>query len=139
MSRCKCISSNSTPSWCPARLICIDKGLILHNGEPTQLRLHVVEMDQWESAGNDLHYVTLSHFWGLHHEHQLKLTLKNIDSLRRSIPLQDLPRTFLDAIEFASLMPEVGYVWIDSLCIKQGSEGMEDWLVQSSTMDRVYG
>ncbi|KAJ4339842.1 hypothetical protein N0V95_007679 [Ascochyta clinopodiicola] len=58
--------------------------------------------------------------------------------MKDGIKLSDLPKTFQEAITFAARLPQVGYIWIDSLCIKQGPEEQEDWLKQSASMDRVY-
>ncbi|KAF3003761.1 hypothetical protein E8E13_009886 [Curvularia kusanoi] len=67
-----------------------------------------------------------------------KLTSKNIGRMKEGIQLRHLPRTFQHAIEFAARLPDVGYIWIDSLCIKQGPEEISDWLRQSASMDQVY-
>ncbi|KAF1362991.1 heterokaryon incompatibility, partial [Lizonia empirigonia] len=79
-------------------------------------------------------YVTLSDCWGGTVSHQL--TRDNYSEFTRGIPVRDLPRTFQDAVYVAASMEQVGYLWIDSLCIIQYDE--QDWLVQSATMDRVY-
>jgi hypothetical protein len=81
-------------------------------------------------------YVTLSHCWGdkVNDHHRLKRT--NYDEFRKAIPVGNLPKTFRDAIYFAAKLKNVGYIWIDSLCIIQGDD--EDWLHQSADMDRVY-
>lgn len=79
-----------------------------------------------------------SHCWGSDVHKQLRLNSSNLDEFKKGIRLNTLPRTFRDAIEFAARLPRVGYIWIDSLCIKQGPEEGEDWLKQSATMDRVY-
>jgi hypothetical protein len=52
-----------------------------------------------------------------------------------SVPLQDLSPTFRDAILFTRQVG-IRYIWIDSLCILQDSP--EDWLTESSVMNRVY-
>ncbi|KAF2794774.1 hypothetical protein K505DRAFT_226052, partial [Melanomma pulvis-pyrius CBS 109.77] len=83
-------------------------------------------------------YVTLSHCWGTKANSQLKLTSANIDSFKEGIKMSSLPKTFREAIEFASRLPQVGYIWIDSLCIKQGFQDRDDWLIQSARMDKVY-
>jgi hypothetical protein len=80
----------------------------------------------------------VSHCWGSDLHKQLRLDSKNITDFKNGIRLKDLPRTFREAVEYAARLPRVGYIWIDSLCIKQGPEEVEDWLKQSATMDRVY-
>lgn len=79
-------------------------------------------------------YVTLSHCWGEHRP--LVLSEMNIDDLKHGIKMGDLPTTYRQAIQFASQMEDVGWIWIDSLCIIQGDE--TDWTHESSDMQRVY-
>ncbi|KAF2679089.1 HET-domain-containing protein [Lentithecium fluviatile CBS 122367] len=68
------------------------------------------------------------------------------DSLRANQPrfwifaaqgfnLQDLPKTFRDAIEIAG-WANVRYIWIDSCCIIQGSKS--DWEKEAKMMEKVY-
>ncbi|KAI8939937.1 hypothetical protein NX059_003663 [Plenodomus lindquistii] len=59
-----------------------------------------------------------------------------METYRNGVDIEGLPQTFQDAMMFAAKLPEVGYIWIDSLCIVQGDE--TDWLGQSATMDKVY-
>ncbi|ETS77674.1 hypothetical protein PFICI_09736 [Pestalotiopsis fici W106-1] len=87
------------------------------------------------SLRND-RYVTLSHCWGPPQHHGPKLTSKNIADFEAGIEIRKLPKTFRDAIRFAARLPQVGFIWIDSLCIKQGEE--EDWLTESALMNQVY-
>ncbi|KAH6875259.1 heterokaryon incompatibility protein-domain-containing protein [Alternaria rosae] len=99
----------------------------------------LVEKCDWESEKPTeyVQYVTLSHCWGkLPEAQQTKLCSANIEEFKRGIKLEDLPKTFSQAMQFAARLPEVGYIWIDSLCIKQGDK--EDWLAQSAHMGRIY-
>ncbi|EUC34415.1 hypothetical protein COCCADRAFT_62087, partial [Bipolaris zeicola 26-R-13] len=85
------------------------------------------------------YYVTLSHCWGKvpSPKHlEARLTSENIEQRKLGMELDELPKTFQQAIQFAARLPNVGYIWIDTLCIKQGDE--EDWLHQSARMDQVY-
>ncbi|KAJ3548776.1 hypothetical protein NM208_g850 [Fusarium decemcellulare] len=74
-------------------------------------------------------YLTLSHCWG------------NADIKKRTtegdfdIPLEQLPRTFQDAITVTRRLG-FAYLWIDSLCIIQGDEA--DWENESANMASVY-
>ncbi|KAF1849039.1 HET-domain-containing protein [Cucurbitaria berberidis CBS 394.84] len=79
-------------------------------------------------------YSTLSHRWG--DENFLKLTEENQNSLLSMIPLQELPKTFRDAIHISRRLG-LEYLWIDSLCIIQGNT--EDWRREASLMSSVYG
>jgi hypothetical protein len=96
---------------------------------------------------NDTRYVTLSHCWGAPTQDFLKLTPQNEKTLKEDgIEMRRFPKTFREAILFASRLDNVGYIWIDSLCImqKSSSPGVDeqasenDWLEQSRTMDKVY-
>jgi hypothetical protein len=82
-------------------------------------------------------YVTLSHCWGKLGA-PFCLNAKNLDIFQNiGIPLKELPRTFLDAIDFARrLSSNINYIWIDSLCIIQGD--LDDWLLESTQMYKVY-
>lgn len=84
----------------------------------------------------DTDYLTLSHCWG--DIPFFTLREQNLEQLRQSIPIFELPQVFQDAI---LITHELGfsYIWIDSLCIIQNSDGASDWLRESPTMDRVYG
>jgi len=110
---------------------------------PHSQYLHVPHKDNYR-------YVTLSHCWGKPKSvlGQLKLTSKTEESFKKDgIELRELPKTYRDALLFACRLDKVGYMWIDSLCIKQrmsdsatkkqgGAE--EDWLEQSRVMDKIY-
>ncbi|KAJ0123870.1 hypothetical protein J7T55_012341 [Diaporthe amygdali] len=82
-------------------------------------------------------YVTLSHCWGKSQHYTL-----NPDTaadLKEGIEIEKLPKTFRDAISFASQLHNVGWIWIDSLCIYQGGPDVDkDWLEEAALMQRVY-
>ena len=78
-------------------------------------------------------YVTLSHCWG--DSSFNKLTDATLRAFQLVISLNDLPRTFIDAIKVAREL-SVRWIWIDALCIKQGNE--DDWSFEASQMHRVY-
>ncbi|KAF3008027.1 hypothetical protein E8E14_003782 [Neopestalotiopsis sp. 37M] len=78
-------------------------------------------------------YVTLSHCWG--GKVPLRLLETNIQDLKKEIPVDRLPKTFLEAIEVARRL-QFRYLWIDSLCIVQDSEA--DWRHESTSMAEVY-
>lgn len=82
-------------------------------------------------------YVTLSHRWGssLHYT----LDPSTDAELRAGIKLERLPKTFRDAIKFASQLHNVGWIWIDALCIIQsGKDSKADWLHEAGLMQKVY-
>lgn len=82
-------------------------------------------------------YVTLSHCWGASEHYTLDPRTEA--ELKSGIKLEKLPKTFRDAIMFASQLHNVGWIWIDSLCIFQsGQKSEEDWLHEASLMQKVY-
>lgn len=94
-------------------------------------------------------YVTLSHCWGKPRsvQGQLKLTAHTAAKFKSGgIELRAFSKTFRDAIIFACRLPNVGYIWIDSMCIMQRTSNPEDvqtaaeqdWLEQSRAMDMVF-
>ncbi|KAH8732831.1 heterokaryon incompatibility protein-domain-containing protein [Phaeosphaeriaceae sp. PMI808] len=95
-------------------------------------------------------YITLSHCWGKPKSAtgQLRLSSKTEERFKKEgIELRELPKTFRDAMLFACRLEKVGFLWIDSLCIRQrvsdlSSEAQkgpeDDWLEQSREMDKIY-
>jgi Heterokaryon incompatibility protein (HET) len=79
-------------------------------------------------------YVTLSYCWGLDPSFS-KLTSKNLNMRQAGIPVNTLPKTFIDAVD-ATRRLGFQYLWIDALCIIQDSR--EDWLEQSLLMSKVF-
>lgn len=83
-----------------------------------------------------LQYVALSHSWGKKPvELLLRLLQSTFEDLSRAQPVQNLPKTFRDAIDVAQHFG-IDYIWIDRLCIFQDSA--EDWQKEASTMQDVY-
>lgn len=81
-------------------------------------------------------YVALSHCWGSLNDNEKFCTYKhNIAELRESINLENLPRTFHDAIIVARGLG-IRYIWIDSLCIIQDDK--KDWESESGRMEQVF-
>ncbi|TGO55041.1 hypothetical protein BOTNAR_0253g00190 [Botryotinia narcissicola] len=81
-----------------------------------------------------LRYAALSHSWGSHEV--IKLTTKNIGHLMEEIPLNILPKTFIDAMNITQKLG-VNFLWIDSLCIIQNDD--DDWQKEAALMSSVYG
>ncbi len=111
-----------SPNWWPTRLIYI-------GDEPLSL-LRLVETSTTQPPSL---YVTLSHRWGT--GHIIQLVQANLDMMKMSIPLNNLPKTFAEAIIVARRL-SVHYIWIDSLCIIQDSNS--DWQREASLMSKVY-
>lgn len=88
----------------------------------------------WEGKDSPQRYSTLSHCWGT--EPFLQLTEQNHDTLLEHISSSQLPQTFADAIKITRELG-LSYIWIDSLCIKQGDTA--DWVREAGSMSSVYG
>lgn len=79
-------------------------------------------------------YATLSHCWGS--GDFLKLEGKSLKHFLEAIPEDKLGKTCRDAIYITRNLG-IQYLWIDSLCIIQGSE--KYWAHESLLMGSVYG
>lgn len=110
--------------------------------EETKIRLIETKEAEMRTTKNN-RYVTLSHCWGgreadlikLYDSEQEKFKI-GVEEFKIGLELRRLPKTFREAIEFAAKLENVGYIWIDALCIVQDST--EDWLKESALMDSVY-
>ena len=87
-------------------------------------------------------YVALSHPWGDSTIYTPFSTLRNdpkhgrdIRSFKKSIPYDQLPATFRDAVDCTRQIG-IPYLWIDSLCIIQGPGG--DFADEAKRMEDVY-
>jgi hypothetical protein len=78
-------------------------------------------------------YTILSHCWGGKSTVTTKKT--NLDDHKRRIRYSGLPKTFRDAVSITRKL-KINYLWIDSLCILQGSD--EDWETESAKMGDYY-
>ena len=89
-----------------------------------------------ETTREDFHeqkYTTLSYCWG--NSIPSRLLLENYDSRLIGFAVDELPRTFQEAILVTRKL-NVQFLWIDSLCIIQNSA--EDWAAESAKMRFVY-
>jgi len=121
-------------------------------GASNRLSVHSWNSDRTKKSRHereDHRYLTLSHCWGKPKsvQGQLRLDHTTEDRFKREgIELRELPKTFRDAILFASRLDKVGFIWIDSMCIIQPTESynsrskgsVSDWLEQSRQMDQIY-
>ncbi|KAK8254392.1 heterokaryon incompatibility protein-domain-containing protein [Phyllosticta capitalensis] len=81
-------------------------------------------------------YATLSHCWGT--KEFITLTENNIGDMLTEIPMDQLPKSFQDAITVCVRL-KIQYLWIDSLCIIQAKAGInEDWIEHARTMADIY-
>jgi len=83
-------------------------------------------------------YVALSHCWGdlpKEVKDMFCSSTKNICNRQEGFSINDLPRTFQDAIRVTRELGQQ-YLWIDSLCILQDDK--EDWERESILMEDVF-
>jgi len=100
------------------------------------LRLHISE------PGDRGDYIALSHRWGDLPEEQKRIictSRDNIDARRhdQGLDMGALPKTFQDAIIVTRKLGK-RYLWIDSLCIIQYGDNLEDWKKESKRMGVVF-
>jgi hypothetical protein len=81
----------------------------------------------------DVSYATFSHCWG--DKGCLKTTAETIDQHMKKIKYDDLPKSFQDAVRITKAVG-LAYLWIDSLCIKQGD--VRDWERESARMADIF-
>ena len=62
-------------------------------------------------------------------------TKANLEQRRSAIPMEELPRTFCDAVRVARRLG-VRYLWIGALCIVQ--DDPDDWNLEAARMYKVY-
>jgi hypothetical protein len=111
----------ATDEMMPSRVIDVGPSDVSH--EPL-LTVTGGEMGKW---------VALSHCWG--NQSQFVTNSNNLLTRKRMIPLEDMPKTFSDAV-FVTCQLGYRYLWIDSLCILQGDHG--DWIAESIRMRDYY-
>lgn len=129
----QCLSHSTCRKWrqdsrgLPTRLVRIWKP---GNDSPDFISAQLCET---KNLPLDTVYVTLSHLWGDNQIFQLRKG--NNQDLRRSIPFDQLPRVYQDAMNISTELG-INYIWIDSLCIIQDSK--EDWVYEARRMGDVY-
>ncbi|KUI68836.1 hypothetical protein VM1G_04392 [Cytospora mali] len=112
------------PQWKPTRLVDIseyEKGYV-----------RVVESSTLPENSGEL-YLALSHCWGRKPFRVMRQD--NKEEFEQRVLISSLATNFQDAI-FMTRQLGFNYVWIDSLCIIQGSK--EDWDKEAPMMNRVY-
>jgi len=95
--------------------------------EARQPHLHI------SAEGQRDKYVSLSHCWGTGKQYKTETT--SLQARQISIPLEEMPKTFQDAVH-ATRYLGFRYLWIDSLCILQDSR--DDWQHEANDMGRYY-
>jgi hypothetical protein len=88
-----------------------------------------------ESEKKALKYVALSYRWGTEPPHRHFVTnSQSVQVHRQEIP-NNLPQTLADAVKTTRYL-KVPYLWIDSLCIIQGTGG--DFAQEADRMEAVF-
>lgn len=122
----RCNYNADKDPWYPTRLI--DLG---GPAESSEL-VHLIVTNECSIHGP---YATLSHCWG--RNVFTKLMKATLHELRSGICLENLPKTFKEAILVCRAL-QIRYIWIDSLCIMQDKDDLRDWTIESSLMHNVY-
>lgn len=120
-----CSNRYEPSDFCPTRLV------DLNPASEDEDCIRVIE-----TTSTPVHqpYMTLSHRWG---KHQFPMfTEANRPQMLRGFSLKSLPQAFQDACHVARQL-NVGYLWVDCLCILQGSA--QDFEREAGLMHRVYG
>lgn len=111
-------------SWLPTRLVDLQ--------DYKKGRIRVVHTSR-VSRRPAISYLALSHCWG--RKPFLTMKKQNKKKFKKGVRIASLARNFQDAISVAHRLG-FRYIWIDSLCIIQGSP--EDWRREAATMNQVY-
>lgn len=120
------VSKNSKASQTPYRLI------DMRNYQEGTVR--IIDLNDYDGDSIvGLKYAALSHCWG--GQGRFKLQTSNLSSLTKSIQVDQLPKTFQDAIQVCKYL-KIQYLWIDSLCILQDSN--DDWRKNAAAMYDFY-
>lgn len=102
---------------------------IVRSGDHPKVKLvHTAQI-----SGGTITYATLSHCWGSTLAARLLKHL--INDYSTDIPWKSLPQTFQDAV-ITSVKLDIGYLWIDALCIIQDDN--DDWNYEAARMTGVY-
>lgn len=109
------------------------------SGAPSPLPKRVINISipcpRLHKTQNELaQYACLSHCWGTSRP-TCATTSQTLESNRRCIEWESMPRTFRDSIHFTRRLG-IRFIWIDSICIIQDDE--IDWRAQSAAMASIY-
>lgn len=121
------LQASQHTAWYPTRLIDIG------SSDHSVARL-IVTNEMSPLCGEK--YTTLSHCWG--GLDMVKLTVDSLANFKAVLPVHEFPKTFRDAINVTRYL-NIRYLWIDSVCIIQEGDNLEDWSREASLMQNVYG
>ena len=116
-----------------------DKCAALDHKSPLPLRLvdlHRKRPKIVESASipEGVRYIAFSHKWSKMPT-IAPTTKANLPARQAAIPLEEMPASFSDAMAITKALG-CNYLWIDCLCITQGSDG--DFAAQADSMQAVF-
>jgi hypothetical protein len=99
-------------------------------------RLRLIETSEWSDEQSSRPYLTLSHCWGDPKVFKVFCTYPNdVTEFLVNIELAKLPKTFENVMRLAWKLG-ISYVWIDSICIIQGSKG--DFNIEAQLVTSGY-
>jgi hypothetical protein len=83
-------------------------------------------------------YIALSYCWGK--SEPFTTTSETLQSRPTGFSVEEMPKTLQDAVQVKRAL-HIQYLWIDALCIIQGSDekAQKDWKMESGRMESVYG
>jgi len=134
---------------CDERHVCKPKAqfwptrvIFVGDSDSTELELWETESKKSELSDVD-GYVALSHRWGYPKEEEKKqfcTTRDNYQRRMRGFSMDDLPKTFKDAVQVTRALGKQ-CLWIDALCIIQTIQDEEDsdWKDEAGRMEQVFG
>jgi len=125
------ICSKNLENFLPTRLLDLQA---FETGD--DVRLVSVGLSDFENESFQPEYITLSHCWGPPKVRPIMTTKGNLEERMTRICIDDLSKTFRDAVRVVRELGE-RYLWIDSLCIIQDDE--TDWATEAALMAEVYG
>ncbi|KAH8674264.1 heterokaryon incompatibility protein-domain-containing protein [Xylariales sp. PMI_506] len=116
-------NQNNSPPLLPDRVVWIDA--------PSPSRIQLLE-----PRGTRAEYIALSYCWGTLKSNTYLTTNASVKARKDGIEFADLPPLFQDIVTLARHLG-VDYIWIDRLCIIQGSDA--DFAEQAPKMGDIYG
>jgi hypothetical protein len=101
------------------------------SGAPSGIRLVETQATKQRAP-----YLALSYCWGPVSPSTFLTDASSLEARKAGIAFSDLPPLFQDVVDIARLL-RIEYVWIDRLCIIQGSS--TDFSQQAPKMGTIYG
>lgn len=122
-------------AYLPTRLIYLNtpRGSSGSNLVDATLRPRLVSTDGMDCS--ECRYIALSYRWPEDFPVEAKSNRENVREQMRGLNTSKLPQIFNDFFQVAARM-EIGYVWIDSLCIVQ--DDPEEWNREAALMIQIY-